>query len=137
MLTHMRGTSSCQDFFPLPPLCACSCCCVSSPDSLSLLLLLPNSAPLLVVSPLTVRLRLIVSLRHSRVSHSHPPGPPIAPFFSPPSSSSPPHSVICPQVEYNFYLPRGVMNGRPLLKCLSITFECSLSLTSERHTRRA
>lgn len=29
------------------------------------------------------------------------------------------------------------MNGRPLLKCLSITFECSLSLTSEQHTHRA
>lgn len=41
--------------------------------------------------------------------------------------------VVCPQVEYNSYLPRGVMNGRPLLKCLSITFECSFSLTSEQH----
>ena len=29
------------------------------------------------------------------------------------------------------------MNGRPLLKCLSITFECLLSLTSKRHTRWA
>lgn len=46
-------------------------------------------------------------------------------------------SVVCPQVEYNSYLPRGVMNGRPLLKCLSITFECLLSLTSEWHTRWA
>lgn len=27
------------------------------------------------------------------------------------------------------------MNGRPLLKCLSITFECLLALTSEKHTR--
>lgn len=45
--------------------------------------------------------------------------------------------VICPQVEYNSYIPRGIMNGRPLLKRLSITFECSLSLTSERHTRWA
>lgn len=44
-------------------------------------------------------------------------------------------SVIFPQVEYNSYLPKGVMNGRPLLKCLSITFECSLALTSEKHTR--
>lgn len=46
-------------------------------------------------------------------------------------------SVVCPQVEYNSHLPRGVMNGRPLLKCLSITFECLLSLTSKRHTRWA
>lgn len=61
-----------------------------------------------------------------------------------PALTLPPHlslffsrSVVCPQVEYNSCLPRGVMNGRPLLKCLSITFECLLSLTSERHTRWA
>lgn len=63
------------------------------------------------------------------MSHSDPP----MPHQSPP----PPDSVIFPQVEYNSYLPGGVMNGCPLLKCLSITFECSLSLTSEQHTHWA
>lgn len=61
-------------------------------------------------------------------SCSDSPAPSIS-FFS--------HSVICPQVEYNSCLPRGVMNGRPLLKCLSVTFECLLSLTSEWHTHWA
>lgn len=60
--------------------------------------------------------------------HSDPPMP---------HQSFSPHSVIFPQVENNSYLPRGVMNGRPLLKCLSITFECSFSLTSEQHTHWA
>lgn len=62
---------------------------------------------------------------------------PILTLQCPTNPPPPSHSVTFPQVEYNFYLPRGVMNGRPLLKCLSITFECSLSLTSEQHTHWA
>lgn len=62
---------------------------------------------------------------------------PLWPSNAPPIFPPPPDSVIFPQVEYNSYLPGGVMNGCPLLKCLSITFECSLSLTSEQHTHWA
>lgn len=74
-------------------------------------------------------LQLIVS-QHLSVSRSDPPIPHRSLFFFP-------HTVIFPQVEHNSHLPRGVMNGCPLLKCLSITFECSLSLTSEQHAHRA
>lgn len=78
---------------------------------------------------LTVSLWLIVSLPLALSLPGYDsPLPNISLFFS--------HSV-CPQVQYNSYLPRGVLNGRPLLKCLSITFECLLSLTSAQHTRWA